>query len=80
MRPRLHRRYGAAFRRRLAVSVRITPALLALAFTRGRRVKSNARCRAAVDDADAGVEVGPLLEDVAVEPQPGSERGAHGAS
>jgi hypothetical protein len=23
---------------------------------------------------------GPLLEDVAVEPQPGSERGAHGAS
>jgi hypothetical protein len=35
---------------------------------------------AAVDDADAGVEVGPLLENVAVEPQPGSERGAHGAS
>jgi hypothetical protein len=34
---------------------------------------------AAVDDADAGVEVGPLLENVAVEPQPGSERGAHGA-
>jgi hypothetical protein len=35
---------------------------------------------AAVDDADAGVEVGPLLEDVAVEPERGSERGAHGAS
>ena len=47
MRPRLHRRYGAAFRRRMAVPVRVTPALLALAFTRGRRVKSNARCTSA---------------------------------
>jgi hypothetical protein len=35
---------------------------------------------AAVDDADAGVDVGPLLEDVGVEPQPGSQRGARGAS
>jgi hypothetical protein len=39
-------------------------------------VERSLHVRAAVDDADAGVEVGPLLEDVAVEPNRERTRGS----